>query len=434
MRRIEQASFWFVAVFVFSFFGGRLLIAEAPNVAARADQGGVTELSTSPSSGADTAAEPMDIWTRKLREARSDDDKQAARAALRQLLATIFANDMQAREQQAQEIEARLEKLREKYKERENAKDEIIDLQLKVLEQDADGLGFPGVGSPSEWAPRAQDLPDIPPTKYHPLVPLKSFVTSPDGQLFAYVHANATSGPPEIRVYSSSTGKLLTTARADKTVGPLQFADQGIYTRETDGSLKLRIEWKKAEGHEGPLYEIGGEGAPAPRSPQAASARRPNASVGSEPPASPSRESVFSDFKLLRDQYVGAKAELQRAEYAWNAHVANAKANKPDVTIEDVKKEFAHLWSAVEDARKGFADAERLYDTKLQLLRIERESADAAYSAAKNTLERLEKLYEKNVVTISEVESQQALVQAAAREIQRVDTLYKLFQSIGTDK
>jgi biotin carboxyl carrier protein len=51
---------------------------------------------------------------------------------------------MQAREQQAQEIESRLAKLRRQYQQREAAKDRIIDLQLQVIEQDAAGLGFPG--------------------------------------------------------------------------------------------------------------------------------------------------------------------------------------------------------------------------------------------------------------------------------------------------
>jgi hypothetical protein len=66
-----------------------------------------------------------------------------AREQLRKLLAEVFTQDMQAREEQSREIETRLAKLRKQYKEREAAKDQIIDLQLKVIEQDAAGLGFP---------------------------------------------------------------------------------------------------------------------------------------------------------------------------------------------------------------------------------------------------------------------------------------------------
>lgn len=82
-----------------------------------------------------------------LSQAKNEAERQAARTNLRQLLADVFAEDMQAREKQAQEIEARLRKLRQQYQEREKVKDQIIDLQLKVLERDAAGLGFPRSGS-----------------------------------------------------------------------------------------------------------------------------------------------------------------------------------------------------------------------------------------------------------------------------------------------
>jgi hypothetical protein len=78
-----------------------------------------------------------------LREAKTDADKQAAKDSLRKALAAIFSDDMQARAREVKEIETRLEKLRQQYQARENAKDEIIELQLKVLEKNADGLEFP---------------------------------------------------------------------------------------------------------------------------------------------------------------------------------------------------------------------------------------------------------------------------------------------------
>ena len=80
---------------------------------------------------------------RRLRQAQQPADENAARAELRQLLSDIFAEDMQVRQRQATEIEARLAKLRQQYQAREKVKDEIIELQIKVLEKEADGLGFP---------------------------------------------------------------------------------------------------------------------------------------------------------------------------------------------------------------------------------------------------------------------------------------------------
>jgi hypothetical protein len=78
-----------------------------------------------------------------LREAKTDADKQAAKDSLRKALAAIFSDDMRARAREVKEIETRLEKLRQQYQARENAKDEIIELQLKVLEKNAGGLEFP---------------------------------------------------------------------------------------------------------------------------------------------------------------------------------------------------------------------------------------------------------------------------------------------------
>ncbi len=87
---------------------------------------------------------------RELREAKNDDEKQAARAGVRKLLVASFDDDMNSREKQVQEIEARIEKLRKKYQERLKLKDQIIDLHLKVLENDAAGLGFPNDGPMSD--------------------------------------------------------------------------------------------------------------------------------------------------------------------------------------------------------------------------------------------------------------------------------------------
>ena len=96
-----------------------------------------------------------------LREAKTDADKQAAKSSLRKTLAAIFSEDMQERAQQAKEIESRLAKLRQQYEKRENLKDEIIELQLKVLEKAAEGLEFP-LGGPGSGTPKYPGVRNIP--------------------------------------------------------------------------------------------------------------------------------------------------------------------------------------------------------------------------------------------------------------------------------
>ncbi|UUO06483.1 hypothetical protein M4951_24445 [Blastopirellula sp. J2-11] len=79
----------------------------------------------------------------KLKQAKTDEEKAKARAELRTVLTEIFTTDMKHRDKQAKEIESRIKKLRDQYEARENAQDEIIDLQLQLLEKQAAGLEFP---------------------------------------------------------------------------------------------------------------------------------------------------------------------------------------------------------------------------------------------------------------------------------------------------
>lgn len=106
-----------------------------------------------------TAQEQILAARKRLTDATSDEEKHAARAVLRKLLADVFAQDMQMREKQAMEIEIRLAKLRQQYEARQKVKEEIIDLQLKVIEQHAAGLGFPG--GQSSVPPTANGRDDV---------------------------------------------------------------------------------------------------------------------------------------------------------------------------------------------------------------------------------------------------------------------------------
>jgi hypothetical protein len=85
-----------------------------------------------------------------LLNAESDDDKKKAEANLRELLSKRFALDMERRQNELDELQKRLEKLEEQMARRREKMDEIVDLQIKVLVNEADGLGFYS-GAPSPW-------------------------------------------------------------------------------------------------------------------------------------------------------------------------------------------------------------------------------------------------------------------------------------------
>jgi seryl-tRNA synthetase len=80
----------------------------------------------------------------KLKSAKNDADKTSATNQISQVLEKWFKRDLQRRENQISEIETRVKKLRDQIEKRKKAKDEIINLRLKTIVNEADGLGFPG--------------------------------------------------------------------------------------------------------------------------------------------------------------------------------------------------------------------------------------------------------------------------------------------------
>jgi hypothetical protein len=215
----------------------------------------------------------IDDAMKNLRGAKTDADKQAAKDTLKQLLAGVFDEDMQVRDKQATEIEVRVKKLRQQYQERLKVRDEIIELQIKLLENEAAGLGFNTGAAP---APPVPYYAVAPTTSYTPpayaaieqyqkafpaqmnvgqLLAQGHLVGSPDGKMYAYVEnsmsANAPAGTVEIKVCDAATGKLLAAAKTLAPVGPLHFTADGVATRAADGSSTLRVPLKKAPGSNG---------------------------------------------------------------------------------------------------------------------------------------------------------------------------------------
>jgi hypothetical protein len=239
----------------------------------------------------------------RLSESSSQEEKAAARERLRKLLTEVFDQDMQMRKKQATEIESRLAKLRQQYEARQKARDKIVSLQIQVIEADAAGLGFPGSQS-SATPPTAgahfpggfsstpptsnrsgHDLPgstsrrdpsdppnfgsgwsrpNVPTSRadQHDSIPQERtleetkkarpaevaemkkrghFIQSTDGSVFAYANIHQRSSSSHIRVVDSATGKLVGAATVGSIVGPLEFTDEGVASREADGVLELRV-------------------------------------------------------------------------------------------------------------------------------------------------------------------------------------------------
>jgi hypothetical protein len=83
--------------------------------------------------------------TEGLRGAQNESDKTAAMRQLTQVLNEYFEADLKWRTNELAQIEERVRTLREQLDRRREKKQEIIDLQIKVAQNEADGLGFFGV-------------------------------------------------------------------------------------------------------------------------------------------------------------------------------------------------------------------------------------------------------------------------------------------------
>jgi len=89
---------------------------------------------------------PLQIKIREaasaVRNAEDDDAREKATEELASALDEYFEQDMEARTKEVEEIQARVERLQAQLDRRREKKAEIIDLQLKVALNEADGLGF----------------------------------------------------------------------------------------------------------------------------------------------------------------------------------------------------------------------------------------------------------------------------------------------------
>jgi hypothetical protein len=78
----------------------------------------------------------------QLREETDDAKKADLTKKLESAVTQSFDEDMKARETELTKLEERLKKLKDQLERRRKAKTDIIQLQLKVLANEAAGLGF----------------------------------------------------------------------------------------------------------------------------------------------------------------------------------------------------------------------------------------------------------------------------------------------------
>src|SRR5262249_10912589 len=118
-----------------------------------------------------------------VRNAKGDDEEAAARKKLTEAVGKGFDEDMAQRKKDLGQLEERVTKLREQLEGRKAKKPEIVDLQIKVLLNEADGLGFSSGSSASDailklngpiYVPGVPGIvPPAPPQPAAPAVPAK---------------------------------------------------------------------------------------------------------------------------------------------------------------------------------------------------------------------------------------------------------------------
>lgn len=79
---------------------------------------------------------------KKIRETKEEELKSEVITEMEELFTKYFDQEIQQREEQLAPLEKRVKKLRDQIEKRKAAKADIIGLQLKLIEHQAEGLGF----------------------------------------------------------------------------------------------------------------------------------------------------------------------------------------------------------------------------------------------------------------------------------------------------
>ena len=88
----------------------------------------------------------------------SDEQKANAKQEIEALLIKYFDEDIETRQAKITEIEQRIAKLKTQLQKRRAAKSELVQLQMKLIENEAAGLGFFGIDDPRQTPGGLQDF------------------------------------------------------------------------------------------------------------------------------------------------------------------------------------------------------------------------------------------------------------------------------------
>ena len=87
-------------------------------------------------------AQQIQALVKRLRETTNEDEQKKIRTTMRNVLTGIFNIDLETRRRVVGNLEQRVQKLKQQIAKRENAKSDIVELQLQVLVNEAQGLGL----------------------------------------------------------------------------------------------------------------------------------------------------------------------------------------------------------------------------------------------------------------------------------------------------
>ena len=198
--------------------GNRLSFSQAP-----ANPLGTTLVAPTSRVAGFAVSDPMDSFVKKIRDAKSEDDKQDAIEDARATLEKQYDRYLEGYQKQVDEMEARMQKLRDQLEKRKNAKDRLVDLKLEMLLSKADGLGWPEVNRRFPTAPTAS--PGWPSTTVGP------FPSSSQPQLAVRPSGLTTATPP--LAVSPNRPSALPALNATPPNMTNRFASQGIPPKAT---------------------------------------------------------------------------------------------------------------------------------------------------------------------------------------------------------
>ncbi len=147
----------------------------------------------------------LDRATQSLRNAKDEPSRKAAIATIRDQLNAQFDRDLKRRADELTAIEERLQALQAQVQKRKDAREQIIELRLNTMINEADGLGFPDERQSQFPASRGGNGSGLPgPVEFGSSFPTFTPSEDPDPEV-----PNSTFTPSEDPAFSDNpvTGK-----------------------------------------------------------------------------------------------------------------------------------------------------------------------------------------------------------------------------------